>query len=486
MGMVKKNQSWIFYFLSAFLLISLAACTGFSGPSVTPTSQGQVPVSADFRDLYQSLGGEAELGPAISAPFSRNGTLCQYTTNVLMCYNPAARSEADRLYLAPVGLQLNFQDFITHQPGPLKVYEGFSEVYHNKFFVRYVGQPLTGVRYNPEKGRLEQYFEKMGFYTLLDDPQHTVHLLAYGSYVCREECSAAAMIGSGRSIVGWNKGIEVINPASLARLGNYTLFGSPLTNPYIAADGSLEQVLEKVVVYVPKDNPTTLRLRPLALALNLPYSDPGPQRYGVKENMVFYVVKASLGYHVPVVFDRFIATHGGTEISGKPLSDPYEVTVNNATVARQCFENYCLEYYPSAPEDQRVALASLGKLYMQIQDKEGQQVFQFNRKMIELTAAEQKPQISSQESQIIQIMLRTRLSKQPIAEIESFVTLALPDGKKLSYNLPPTNPSGLAQVTIPPLTNVSNGVIIPYIVCLNVPGDEQICANESFLVWNTR
>ena len=134
-------------------------------------------------------------------------------------------------------------------------------------------------------------------------PNIRVHLLAYGSYVCREECSTTPCPDT--SIIGWNKGIEVINPASLARLGNYTLFGSPLTNPYIAADGSLEQVLEKVVVYVPKDNPTTLRLRPLALALNLPYSEPGPQRYGTKENMVFYVVKGSLGYHVPVVFRPF-------------------------------------------------------------------------------------------------------------------------------------------------------------------------------------
>jgi hypothetical protein len=482
--MITINRRWIFIFLSAVLACLLPACSAYSAESPVPTPQGQVPVSTNFRDLYQSLGGEAELGPAISAPFNRNGTLCQYTTNVLMCYNPSARSEADRLYLASIGLQLNFQDFITQQPGPLKVYEGFSEAYHNKFFVRYVGQPLTGVRYNAEKGRLEQYFEKMGFYTLFDDPQHAVHLLAYGSNLCREDCSGTPFQGTG--IVGWYKGVEVLNPSSLARLGNYSVFGSPLTSPYIASDDSQEQVLEKVVVYVPKDNPTTLRFRPMAMVLNLPYSDPGPQRYGQKENMAFYMVKGSLGYHIPVVFDRFIATHGGMEISGKPLSDPYGVQVNGVNIARQCFENYCLEFNPNAADDQHVTLSSLGKLYLQTQKQEVQQVFQFNRNMVELVAAEQKPQISNQEAQIIQIMLRTRQSKQPIADIESFVTLGLPDGKKISYNLPPSDISGLAQVSIQPLKDVANGTIIPYIVCLNVPGDEQICANESFLIWNIR
>jgi hypothetical protein len=61
----------------------------------------------------------------------------------------------------------------------------------------------------------------------------------------------------------------------------------------------------------------------------------------------------------------------------------------------------------------------------------------------------------------------------------------MPDGKKITKNLPPTDKDGLAQVSIPPLSIKENGVIIPYIVCLNVPAQEQICKNESFLVWNT-
>ena len=124
----------------------------FPASAITPTPQGQLPVGSDLREIYQSLGGEPVLGPAISQPFNQAGTLCQYTTNVLMCYNPAGRNEADRQFLAPVGLKFNFQSYASQQPGPYGCTKAFSEVYLKKFFgLRYVGQPLTGVRFNSEK-----------------------------------------------------------------------------------------------------------------------------------------------------------------------------------------------------------------------------------------------------------------------------------------------------------------------------------------------
>jgi len=340
------------------------------------------------------------------------------------------------------------------------------------------------VRYNPEKRRLEQYFEKMGFYLLVDDPQHEVHLMAYGIYTCQAECARTGVNDS--AIVSWNKGVEVLNPLSLERMGGYSVFGNPLTNPYMAPDGNLEQVLEKVVVYVPADNPTTLRLRSLAAPLNLMYSDPGPQRFSLKDGMVFYSENGDLGYHIPIVFDQFIATHGGIEISGKPLTDPFPVTVNGGTIARQCFENYCLEYYPNAEPGHQLMLASLGPEFLTAQHHENQEVFKFTRQSVHLAVSELKPQITDQEPQEIQIVLQTSKGQAPIADIDSFVLLALPDGNKISYDLPATDQNGIAQVTLPPLAHQPNGAIIPYIVCLNVPGDEQICANESFLIWNVR
>ncbi len=482
--MVAAFRKHFLFLLTILCLPALAACSGvsYAAPLVTPV--GQVPVSSEFRDLYQNLGGEPELGPAISNPLYQDGIVCQFTTQVLLCFNSAAHSAADRLYLAPLGLRLNFPAFSPRQTGDIKIYEGFSETYHKKFFgERYVGKPLTGVRYNPAHRRIEQYFEKMGLYMSIDDPQHAVHLLAYGVYVCREECSYVALKSS---IIGWDKGVEVLNPASVDRLGGYTLFGNPLTTPYKASDGNLEQILENAVIYVPADNPATVRLRPLGLPLDMSTSDPGPQHFGQKENMVFFVVKGDLGYHVPVYFDKFIASHGGMEISGHPVADPFQIVVAGQKLGRQCYQNYCLDYDPSAPSDQDVHLAALGQAYLISQKREAMEVFRFRQKTVELTAAEKKPQISNLEPQTIQMHLRTRAGHQPIADIESFVTLGLPDGTKLSYDLPPTDATGLAQVTIPALAKTANGTIIPYIVCLNVPSEEQICSFESFLIWNSQ
>jgi hypothetical protein len=400
----------------------------------------------------------------------------------LLCFNPAARSEADRLYLAPLGLRLNFPAFSPRQSGEMKIFESFSETYHKKFYgERYVGKPLTGVRYNQDQRRLEQYFENMGLYVSDDDPQRKVRPLAYGSYVCRSECAPA---NTGSAIIGWDKGIEVLNPASVDRLGGYAMLGNPLTTPYIGSDGNFEQVLERAVIYIPADNPATVRLRPLDVILNMPYNEPGRQRFGQNENMVFYVVKGELGYHVPIMFDQFIASHGGMEISGQPVCEALQVVINSQPVGRQCYQNYCLDYNPTASSEQHIQLAPLGKQYLSAQKRDAMEVFHFSRNTVELTAAEQKPQISNQEPQIIQMLLRTRPGRQPIADIESFVTLGLPDGTKQSYDLAPTDASGLAQVTIPALTKAPNGTIIPYIICLNVPGNEQICTFESFLIWN--
>lgn len=477
-----KNRCLVL--LTILLLLALSACGNASSTAVLPTPVGQFPVSSEFRDLYQNLGGEAELGPAISPPFTQKGIVCQYTTQVLLCFNPSTRSEADRLFLAPLGYQLKFPAYSPRQTGELKIFEGFSETYHKKFFgERYVGKPLTGVRYNKDQRRTEQYFENMGLYISSDDPQHKVHLLAYGSYVCRAECSQA---NPGSAIIGWDKGIEVLNPASVERLGGYAVLGDPLSTPYIGSDGNFEQVLEKAVIYIPAENPTTVRLRRLNVILNLPYNEPGPQRFGQKENVVFYVVKGDLGYHVPIMFDQFIASHGGMEISGQPVSDPVQVTVNGQNLGRQCYQNYCLDYNPAAAPEGRIQLTPLGKQYLSAQKRESSEVFQFSRGSVELTAAEQKPQISNKEPQVIQTLLRTRPSHQPIADIEAFVTLGMPDGTKMSYDLPPTNGDGMAEVTIPPLTKAPNGTIIPYIVCLNVPGNEQICSFDSFLIWNSQ
>ena len=77
--------------------------------------------------------------------------------------------------------------------------------------------------------------------------------------------------------------------------------------------------------------------------------------------MVFYAVDGSLGFHVPQLFDDFIADHGGTAISGMPIA---EVSEASTGLYRQCFENYCLLYTPANPPGMQLTLEAIGSAYL--------------------------------------------------------------------------------------------------------------------------
>jgi hypothetical protein len=466
--------------VAIIIMFSLQACSSFSNPGPTPTPFGAFQLDSRFRDLYERLGGEPVLGKSISPTFNHDKDTCQYTENMLWCYNPTAKVGADLVSLVPIG-----QLLVNPQPGQkFAVYEGFQEMYTRLFGERYVGKPLTGIRYNKDKRRLEQYYEKMGFYLQIDDPHATVRLMAYGTYVCREYCAYKS--NSGSAIIGWDKGIEVPESASLERLGGFDVFGSPISQWYTASDGNQEQVFEKVLVYIPKDNPSTIRLRPLAAMLRVRLEQPGPQLYGIDQNMVFYPVQGNLGYHVPVVFDTFIASHGGREISGNPTSDPFHAVVNGVKLPRQCFENYCLDYNEAAADNAKVYLVSLGGQYLNQKVKQENWVFEFSPSSTLLKVSEMKPQVSSQEEQTIQVKVFQARGLVPISDIEGILVVGLPDGSKSSYDVPATDLTGTASVTLPPVSKAANGTVIPFAVCLNVPADTQICQSGSYLIWNVR
>ncbi|HSV86264.1 MAG TPA: hypothetical protein VLH85_06795, partial [Levilinea sp.] len=134
---------------------------------------------------------------------------------------------------------------------------------------------------------------------------------------------------------------------ALDQIGGTVIFGKPLSEPVHTPDGFIEQVYENALIFAPADNPNSIALRPLAKILNMPMHKPTQQKHDRRDNVIFYPVQGDLGFHVPIVFDEFIARHGGMEISGQPISEPGVVEINGERVARQCFENYCLDYYPS-------------------------------------------------------------------------------------------------------------------------------------------
>lgn len=485
--MVLKMPARLRNLILLFLILSLGYACGPTGASpFTPTTANTYPVDKSLREYYEDLGGADLLGPAISPIFKHANQQCQYLVNALMCYNPLATG-VERFSLQPLGLSLGVHD----DPEPMAasdlpfvdgyfVYEDFYRLYQQLNGPINVGRPLTRVRYNYEQQRIEQYFEKLGFAHRFNDPPGVVSLLPYGAYFCGENCRyqlnpQAHFIPSNQT--------AITSPFDrlLERMGGIEVFGRPLTQPYTAADGSLEQVFENVAVFAPPDNPVGMRLRPLARWLNMRTTPPGPQQYDLKDNVVFYPVDGDLGYHVPVMFDRFIAQHGGQEISGPPIAEAMIYPEDN--VARQCFENYCLDYYPGAAETLRTRLAPLGKRYLDSLEPGAVETQSLPQPALTLQVSEEKPQLPASEPQVIHFLVRHNSDGQPAVGAEVSLELTLPEGSKFHYAAV-SDSQGLGSIAIPPMPKLENGTLVIYRVCVNLPEHAPVCADDSYLIWN--
>ncbi len=466
---------------------TLTACTSRETP-VTIQQPGTFSVDPLLREFYASLGGEDILGPAITALFSLNDLQCQYTQNALMCFDPLAQG-IQRFSLYPLGRTFDLglpasAGVSSSEEGNFAVYEEFTDLYQRLYGSQYAGKPLTPPRFNPNKNRIEQYFENVGFYRNLDDPQGEVHLLSYGVFACSADCR----FSPPASAVVIRNVVEMEQPflARLVRLGGVKVFGLPLTQPYLAADGFREQVYENVVLYAPVENPNAVHLRPAALLAGMPAGQPQPRRYSQADGMVFYPVEGENGFHVPLVFDEFIASHGGIEISGLPLSEPYQVGEH---LYRQCYQNYCLDYdnHPQAAE--RVRMVALGREYLKITNPQqaAETPFEITPQSVRLLVNVAKPRLTADEPQQFEITLLRADNHQPVSSVETSLTLTLPDGREALYYLPPTDAQGQARLRIAPLQPaLPNGSVLAYRVCLNIPAGQPVCAADSYLIWNYR
>jgi len=475
-------------FTALILLALLPAGCDSAQPTPAVQETGTYLVDPVLREFYTSLGGRTNLGPAITSIFNFRGQECQYAQNAMMCFD-ALHEGISRYNLYPLGDSFGITEDPGANPGGGLVVDGytiyaeFEDIYHELYGPLYVGRPITQPRFNIQKDRIEQYFQNVGFYRNIHDQPGDVHLLSYGVYACSADCRYSP---PQSAIVTANIS-SAAQPylAQVVRLGGLDVFGMPLTDPIIADDGNLEQIYENVVLFSPPDNTTALRLRPIALTLGMPVAAPGPKAYDESQGVVFYAVDGELGYHVPLPFDYFIAQHGGREISGKPLA---EIAQLDANLYRQCFENYCLLFDNSAPADSQVRMASLGLDYFNLTHPDQpseEENFQVDPGTIRIVANPGSPRVPADQPQRFDVYVVRTGDNLPMTNIESQLTLILPDGTSLPYAVPPTDSQGRASLTIDPIKPpLLNGTVISFKVCLNVPADGTICASDSYLIWN--
>lgn len=511
------------------------------------------PVDPIFEGLYDSLGGFDNLGPALT-PLQESGNLkIQYVEAALMVFDPQSAG-SDQYRLAPLGLVFGIAEPAVANPGVPDdrylnghvIFEDFVPLLDQLGGPRIAGRPLTEARYNPDKDRVEQYFENLGFYTLAGESGGDVQLLAYGAFACDRRCRYQPNPAS----------IPTLRPllpepfaSRVSQLG-VTFVGRTLTEPYLNSDSQIEiifenlvlattvqvptqegfelpirlwlpQILKQIVqekgiewpfrIYLPfipsntsgeikSDGSIHLRInfhawlppiRALAQSESVEvFVRPIVRELGIQPQpfvpasdddlMVFHPIDGDRGHNVPAYFEDYLNRHGGSEISGDPLT---EVFLHQEGVFRQCFENLCLDFDTRAPEGQRLRPAALGarykeRFYQQPGDEFGEsQSLEDTR----LRVWESQSFVSTHEIQVINVAVHE--NEVPLMNREPEIMLTLPDNTQFEYHFPPTGEDGHSAIEIPPI-NAPSGSLIAYEVCLRVISGEQLCVTDNYLIWN--
>jgi hypothetical protein len=457
--MSRKDFVEVFLLISLafFYLVFLSACQEVDSNGHLNKTNLAHEVAPRFREFYALLGGDDVLGIPISPKFNQEGVEYQYTAAALMKFDPLA-TRSKQFQLAPIGIVLGIAEIPTHPEvdGGHSIYPSFKDFYDAMGGVEVVGLPLTSVRYNTEKGCIEQYFENLGFYLDELDKDGSVHLLHYGAWLCATSCGYESPASS-----------EIVLPSvvktpfeeAISRL-NPQFFGKPLGEPYIATDGNMEQIFENVVVISAPDKPGGITLRPITTMLEVPIQKDG-------------------NFEIPPHFLEYLNQNSGLEFSGPAVTE-YKIQSNE--LHRQCFTNLCLDYYPSKPIALQVRPASLGYIYKSrfYQESDEELPVQVEQE-ITLKVWEGYSVIPPNAFQRIGVAVYQ--GRQPLPGVEPVLILMLPTGSMSTYTFSPTRADGKSFLDIKPVS-ASHGTSIGYRVCAEISSRrEEICIEDDYLVW---
>ncbi|NQS91033.1 MAG: hypothetical protein HQ574_01375, partial [Chloroflexi bacterium] len=454
----------------------VSACTGAES-----NSAGYYLVDPRFQDLYERLQGDEVLGHPISNKKYLSGTNQekQYFDGVVMIYDP---DQSPRYYLDSVGVNAGFSDLPNHDPeNPSARYANgfiipleFSQFYDQMGGERWVGLPLTRARLNPDKYRVEQYFENMGFFRFEDDPPGTVHLMPYGLWKCAGECSQYPGIQNANISSSSSEVIESPFGEAISRFGT-GFTGTSVSAAYRSDDGSIEQIFQNVVMFQDAGSPLGVSLRPISRLLNQTSQDFQTRQENAAD--YFREIEGGNGFYIPAHFMDFIDRYFGFEISGEPISRADEIREG---VSQQCFENYCLLFDAKADPGQQVRVLPQGQKYKDefyrgAQHPKNEPLVQRN---IQLDIWEQLPQISSQENQQIGACIHEAGS--PLVNVQAVVKVFTQEQGSSTFQFAPTDSGGCSFLMLDPI-QAENGTTVDYQVCFQGIGEQEYCKKDSYL-----
>lgn len=480
--------------LGLFAAIVFAACSLQSADQTGALPDGAYLPASVFSRYYHKNDGQQTFGYAISTPFTNpRGEIFQFYETVLMVYDPIE----DTIYFDDLGNQLGLRNLPVQEWTGAITQDGLTV---GKFYIhpalvsRYlelgpelVGQPLTQPYINFSENRLEQHFENTGLYVRLDDPEETVGLLNYGKAAC-ESCALAGdapqegIINVPVSLSAFTEAMR-LNGLSISNTGEM------LNGPLSVNDGSTEVVFEYMALY--EQNGQFL-IRPIPVLLGM--QDPNVYYPLNSSSFVFYEYYNGTGHNVLTFFDDYIQENGGYQNSGAPISE-IMAPDNGAQALRQCFENYCLDYFPYI-EGPKVRPVPLGDRYLAqmaqnyildpaapVQEDGGEEFSSQPRNLNPFTLLlwEGRTVIDSNTAQTVYVMVE--LENTPQVGKELVLTVEYPDGRVENLLIPATGEDGTASYTLAPIEG-DNGDLVYYEACLYVQADmEPACVQQSFMIW---
>ena len=465
------------------LIILSTACQVISHDEDTITEPGKevvYPVDPLFSEFYKFFEKEKSLGSAISPLFIDGITQKQFVEAGLMVFDPQM-IENERYYLEPLGRyfgvdEAGVQDHALADSRYINEHNIFGEfltLYENLGGARYVGLPLVEARHNLEKGRIEQYFENLGFYRLDHDPVSSVHLLSYGVFACDQQCNYKPITASLPSP------LDILPEPFASKVSQLGLpfLGLRLSNVIQAADGMQEVVFENVVLVNDQISPDVVFARPIVEIIGIQAQPPIDHLNDPL--MVFYISQVDKGHNIPNKIYDYLQSYGGLDFTGPPIAEP---DYTEPGIYNQCFTNLCINDDQNSPESERIRLAPLGVVYWE-RFYNSRKAFLLSQSLesVSLHTWEKIENVTSDQGQ--EIFVAIYENGVPLENREPLLILTMPDASLREYHFPPTNANGRSSLSIPPI-NASNGTMIVYEVCLVGLNSDRQCSGGNYLIWN--
>jgi hypothetical protein len=256
------------------------------------------------------------------------------------------------------------------------------------------------------------------------------------------------------------------------------IFGYPITEQMTSRDDKTVQYFQRARFELHTDSPENQRVQLTSVGQAL-YQPANQLKLGNTAGCDLF----STGYSVCFAFLDFYKANGGTAQFGNPIS-PFEFHEN---LIVQYFEKARFEWRADRPEDQRVVLTDLGRLYF---DQLGEDPAQLKpvRPLdatinpvlsIRLRAFVLKPLTRPTGQQTVYVIVQSQ-TLQAVSHATGKATISWPDGRSEDYYFT-TNSSGLGTVTFN-FADQKQGELVPIDIAVVYQGLAGT-TRTSFRIW---